>query len=268
MNKYVHGYSERESQRLEEQSEILEKLLHEGTLYKPYEHILEAGCGVGAQTVIMAKRNPDCFITSIDISHDSLAKAQAKVKSEGFNNVAFQQADIHDIKFEPNSFDHVFVCFVLEHLSNPNEALLQLKKVLKPGGTITVIEGDHEACIWNPSTNASKLTWQAMIKSQQMLGHDPNIGRRLYPILEKAGFSIEFAEPRWIYTDGNNPKLADGMVNKIIVPMVKTAHDFAIKNSLIDEITFQQGIVDLENSAVAPEGTFFYTWFKAVGKKF
>ena len=45
--------------------------------------------------------------------------------------------------FAPASFDHVFVCFVLEHLSRPAEALSSLKTVLKPGGSITVIEGDH-----------------------------------------------------------------------------------------------------------------------------
>jgi len=267
MNQYVHGYSERESKRLEEQSEILEKLLHEGTHYKPYEHILEAGCGVGAQTVILAKRNPECFITSIDISNLSIKTAKNKVTAEGINNVTFQQADILNLPFEQNKFDHIFVCFVLEHLSNPSDALNNLKKVLKPGGTITVIEGDHEACIWNPTSHASQKTWRAMIKSQQMLGHDPNIGRRLYPLLFNAGFNVEFTEPRWIYTDGNQPNLANGMVNKIIVPMTKTAQDYALKHNLIDEETWKQGIIDLENSSKTPEGTFFYTWFKALGRK-
>ena len=183
MSQYIHGYSERESQRLLEQSEILEKILHEGTCYEPYSNILEAGCGVGGQTVILARRNPDSFITSIDISEESLQKAKQNCEGQCIVNVRFQQADIMQLPFPDNSFDHIFVCFVLEHLSNPLEALIKLKKLLKSNGTITLIEGDHEACIWHPHTEASELTWKAMIKSQQLLGHDPNIGRKLFPLI-------------------------------------------------------------------------------------
>lgn len=54
-----------------------------------------------------------------------------------------RQADIFALPFESGSFDHVFVCFVLEHLSHPVEALAILGNVLRPGGSITVVEGDH-----------------------------------------------------------------------------------------------------------------------------
>jgi hypothetical protein len=47
---YVHGYSEREAQRLYEQAEILENILHMGTVFPADAKVLEAGCGVGAQT--------------------------------------------------------------------------------------------------------------------------------------------------------------------------------------------------------------------------
>ena len=45
---YVHGYSERETQRLYEQAEILEDILHTGTEFGAGAKVLEAGCGVGA----------------------------------------------------------------------------------------------------------------------------------------------------------------------------------------------------------------------------
>jgi ubiquinone/menaquinone biosynthesis C-methylase UbiE len=47
------------------------------------------------------------------------------------SNVMLQIGDIFDLHFEAESFDHIFVCFVLEHLSNPVQALLNLKKVLQ-----------------------------------------------------------------------------------------------------------------------------------------
>ncbi len=57
------------------------------------------------------------------------------------------------------------------------------------------------------------------------------------------------------------------MVNKIIVPMTQTAREKSLDMGLIDEETWDRGISDLENSGVTPEGTFFYTWFKAVATK-
>ncbi len=267
MSQYIHGYSERERLRLVEQSGILEKVLHEDTIYKPYASVLEAGCGVGAQTVILAKRNPDCFITSVDISDESVEQAKKSIEAGKIHNVSFVVADIMNLPFPENNFDHIFVCFVLEHLSEPLEVLINLKRLLKPGGSITVIEGNHDACIWHPHTEASAKTWRAMIEAQKLLGHDPNIGLRLYPLLSHAGYKVEWVEPRFVYTDNNSPKLMDGVLNKIIVPMARTAKEKAIEHKLIDLPTWEQGISDLEKIALPPDSTFFYTWFKALGTK-
>ena len=69
---YIHGYSSREAERLQDQSNILEDLLHSGTHYEQGELVLEAGCGIGAQTKILARRNPESRFISIDISDESL----------------------------------------------------------------------------------------------------------------------------------------------------------------------------------------------------
>jgi SAM-dependent methyltransferase len=267
LNDYLHGYSDRETQRLDEQSGILEDLLHGDTAYPDRAQVLEAGCGVGAQTKILARRSPGASFTSVDISPGSLDRAESNVRSAGIENVTFQQADLNDLPFPANRFDHLFVCFVLEHLADPPAVLAGLKRVLKPGGTLTAIEGDHGSCFWSPETAESRLAWTSMITSQQVLGHDPNIGRRLFPLLMSAGFDVKEVVPKWVYTDANNPVLMDGVLNKIIVPMVKTARTAAIESGLIDEATFEQGTADLERAGTPPNGTFFYTWFKGLALK-
>ena len=103
--------------------------------------MLEAGCGTGAQTVILASHSPEAEFTSIDVSEHSLAEAAQQVQFAGCPNVRFVRADIFQLPFQPSGFDHVFVCFVLEHLSDPAGALQALMSVLKPGGSLTVIEG-------------------------------------------------------------------------------------------------------------------------------
>ena len=100
----------------------------------------------------------------------------------GLANVLFQQADIFNLPFGPDSFDHVFVCFVLEHLSRPVEALHALRKHLRPGGTITVIEGDHGSAYFHPDSEAAHRAILCQVELQRRAGGNAMIGRELYPL--------------------------------------------------------------------------------------
>ena len=130
---YVHGYDRRENIRLQDQASTLVELLHSDTSYPAGSRVLEAGCGVGAQTVTLAGNSPGALITSVDISLASVNEAKRKVAAAGFDNVHFEQGDIFALPHGPEAFDHIFVCFVLEHLPLPLEALRVLKRHLKRG---------------------------------------------------------------------------------------------------------------------------------------
>ncbi len=167
---YVHGYSNRENSRLHDQANTLTELLHHDTMYPQGSKVLEAGCGVGAQTVILARNSPEASITSIDISGESIENARLLVEKEKLTNVGFQVADIFDLPFEEEAFDHVFICFVLEHLKNPLDALQSVKRVIKRGGTITVIEGDHGSSYFYPRSDEAMQTIKCLIDIQELLG--------------------------------------------------------------------------------------------------
>jgi len=70
--RYVHGYSDREAERLHDQAQTLTELLHHDTRYPPGSKVLEAGCGVGAQTITLVSQSPDAMFTCIDCSDASL----------------------------------------------------------------------------------------------------------------------------------------------------------------------------------------------------
>ncbi len=91
---YVHGYSQREDRRLRDQAGALTALLHDDTRYPPGALVLEAGCGVGAQTVTLARRSPRARLVSIDISAASLKAAERSTRAAGHGNVAFGRADL------------------------------------------------------------------------------------------------------------------------------------------------------------------------------
>jgi len=262
---YVHGYSRRETQRLEEQSLILEELLHSGTSYLSGSRVLEVGCGVGAQTLILLRRNPGILLTSIDMSSESIQKAREKVEAKGYTNVEFRHEDILDSGLEPGSFDHLYICFVLEHMEQPVRALEHMMKLLKVGGTITIIEGDHSSGKWTPETEASRAAWNGLVVSQQMLGHDPDIGKRLQEIMSDAGIYQSQVEPRAVDPNQSDPVLLDGVVNQIITPMVFSAEKHVLANKMVDPHVWRDGLRDLSQVATSPDGTFFYSWFKGVG---
>ena len=267
MTEYVHGYSEYETNRLYDQSQTLSDILHHDTIFPPGSHILEAGCGVGAQTVILAPQNPDCFFTSIDISLDSIGKAQELINGSQIKNVEFLQSDIFNLPFPAGHFDHIFVCFVLEHLTQPVKALQNLFKVLKPGGTITVIEGDHGSCFFYPRSEKAYKAWNALVTLQARIGGDSLIGRALYPLLHQAQFQDIHVSPRNVYVDAGKPNLQDGFVRKTIIAMVDGVREEAIRKDLLTEQEWLEGIADLHKTGESPEGTFFYTFFKAIARK-
>jgi SAM-dependent methyltransferase len=260
---YVHGYSEKEGGRLVDQAVTLTELLHCDTAYPAGSLVLEAGCGVGAQTVTLAERSPGAAFVSLDISADSLAQAEERVAAAGLTNVTLLQGDIFSPPFPPAHFDHAFVCFVLEHLTDPGKALQELRRVVKPGGTLTVIEGDHGSTYFHPDSGEARKAIQCLVELQRRAGGDSCIGRRLYPLLVAAGLTDVRVSPRMVYVDASRPALADGFIRKTFTAMVEGVGEEAIRLGLIDPESWAKGIRDLYRTA-EPDGAFCYTFFKAV----
>lgn len=263
---YVHGYDVRENIRLQDQASTLVELLHSDTTYPAGSRVLEAGCGVGAQTITLAKNSPEAHITSIDISEQSVAEAEQKVKAASFTNVTFQQGDIFNLTFAPESFDHIFVCFVLEHLANPQQALTVLQTVLKPGGTMTVIEGDHGSTYFYPNSKAAHQAIQCQVELQKRAGGNANVGRMLYPLLKAAGFQKVSVSPRMVYVDSSKPHLVEGFTQNTFTAMIEGVRDAAIAAGLIEAQLFDEGIRDLYRTAES-DGVFCYTFFKGTAVK-
>ena len=263
---YVHGYDERANKRLHDQAQTLAELLHHDTSYPAGSRVLEAGCGVGAQTVTLARHSPEARITSIDVSAGSLAAAARKAEADGITNVDFRQADIFDLPFEPETFDHVFVCFVLEHLARPVAALEILRGMLRPGGTITVIEGDHGSAYFHPDSDAAHDAIRCQIELQRAAGGDALIGRQVYPLMTAAGFDAVRVSPRMVYVDATRPELVDGFTRKTFTAMIEGTREDALAARLIDAERFDAGVAALERTT-EPDGVFCYTFFKGVGAR-
>jgi SAM-dependent methyltransferase len=264
--KYVHGYSGREALRLNDQADTLDDIIHNDTIFSKGSLVLEAGCGVGAQTKIISAKNPDSSFISIDLSEDSICEAKEMIKSLDVKNVEFRQADIYSLPFNDCTFDSVIVCFVLEHLHNPIEALKELNRVLKKEGTMIVIEGDHGSTFFYPGSKDAHLAIDCQIQLQKQSGGNSNIGRELYPLLKSIDLADISVSPRMVYVDETRPKLVEGFIKNTFTAMIKGVGEKAIQQGIIDSLTFGKGIKDLYRTA-EPDGVFCYTFFKGFGTK-
>ena len=263
---YVHGYGDRESERLYDQAGTLAELLHGDTRYPAGSRVLEAGCGVGAQTVFLARANPEARFTCVDLSAESLEQASARAREASLENVSFEQADLLRLRQPEVPFDHVFVCFVLEHLASPAEALARLRAVLRPGGTITVIEGDHGSTFFHPESAPARRAIERLVALQAEGGGDANVGRRLYPLLAEAGFAEVTVSPRTVYADASRPAWVEGFTRNTFTAMVEGVREPVLARGWMRPDEWEAAIEGLHRTA-GPDGVFCYTFFKAVARR-
>ncbi len=263
---YVHGYHGREATRLSDQAQTLVDLLHGDTHYPAGSTVLEAGCGVGAQTETLATRSPGATFASVDVSPASLAEARRRMAGAGVENVEFIQADILALPFAPASFDHVFVCFVLEHLERPAQALGKLRELIRPGGTMTVIEGDHGSAYFHPRSDAAQVAIDCQVQLQRTAGGNALIGRELYPLMVRSGLADVTVSPRPVYVDASRPAMVDGFTRRTFTAMVGGIRSDAVAAGLLEEGRFDEGIRDLHRTT-EDDGVFCYTFFKGIGRR-
>ncbi len=125
---------------------------------EPNDTVLECACGTGAISVSIA---PKCRrLIATDFAAGMLRQAEKKCRK--FENVVFRKADITHLKCKDGRFDKVVAGNVIHLLPNPEQALHELERVVKPGGRIII-----------PTyINMSKGTGTAAVKFITLLGAD------------------------------------------------------------------------------------------------
>jgi SAM-dependent methyltransferase len=154
----------------------------------PASRILDCGCGPGSITIGLAQWAPDGETVGIDIGAQQLDGARALARDLGVKNVTFRQGDIFALPFEDNSFDVVFSQTVLYHIPNPQEALAEIKRLLRPGGLIALRDAINvDIFIWPDDPLIRDLARMVRLGAQRS-GGNPDVGRELGTLLHSAGF--------------------------------------------------------------------------------
>src|SRR5262249_20934189 len=130
----------------------------------------------------------------------------------------------------------------------------------------TVIEGDHGSTLFHPEGAEARAAIDCQMELQRRAGGDAAIGRRLYPLLDSAGFNSVQVTPRMAYADGSRPQWQEEFTRRTFTAMIEGIRDQVVSTALCDPQYFEAGVRQLYRTAEV-DGVFCYTFFKAVAKR-
>jgi len=142
--------------------------------------VLDLACGIGAVTEELVRRSGGPIV-ALDRQHDAMADS-----ASGFADAHRLCGDAGHLPFKNDAFELVFCQFVLLWLDVP-ETISEVRRVLEPGGVWVAIEPDYGGMIEHPPEIATRPIWLSALKR---CGADPEIGRKLPGLLQRAGFSV------------------------------------------------------------------------------
>jgi ubiquinone/menaquinone biosynthesis C-methylase UbiE len=152
--------------------------------------LLDAGCGPGTITLGLARAVEPGQVVGIDIEESQFASARERAEREGLN-VEFRRASVYELPFQDASFDAVFSHALLEHLRDASAALVEMRRVLKPGGLIGLRAADLGGLLIDAASEGPAQALAAYLASQKDQSKDPNVGRKLGRLLRQAGFAVQ-----------------------------------------------------------------------------
>lgn len=260
---YLHGYNAGEQERLCLQAGFLENMVHEHLDLSGISHLLEIGCGVGAQTILLLSKYPSLKITAIDREHFQIQKAKENLKAypELEKRVRFVVADIHN--FSPSEkFDGAFFCWVLEHVHSAKNVLSDTKKLLETGASIFITEVFHHSFYTYPESDSIARFWKAFADLQREMDGDPDVGIKLGSYLHDLGFHDINTYNIGQYWDKRNTKkrtiFLDYFKELAFTAQEKLLETKLIDLSLVERV--QKGFEALKNN---PNSILYYRGFQA-----
>lgn len=261
---YLHGFTREEQDRLQRQARFLEHRIHDRLPYWKCRRLLEIGCGVGAQTEILLRYFPELHITGIDHSASNLARAKENLSklmwAEGRYDL--RREDAMRLSFPAEAFDGAFLCWVLEHVSDPMRVLSEARRVLRPGAPIVVTEVQNATFFIDPYSPHTMAYWLAFNDHQLELGGDPFVGAKLGNLLLALGYQDITTKVRNIHLDNRAPGERAEFLAFWTELLLSGAPGLQAAGKVSDE-TVEGMKEELGRVAHDPNSVFFYSFIQA-----
>ena len=166
------------------------------------QSLLDVGCGPGTITADLALLVAPGEVVGIDASADVVAQAAAGAAGLGLDNLRFEVGDLFALDYADGSFDVIHLHQVLQHLADPVDALVALRRVLRGDGILAARDSDYRAFTWAPEDPMLDRWLELYLAVTARNGHDARIGPKLMGVALSAGFSeVEVSSSTWTYAD-------------------------------------------------------------------
>jgi ubiquinone/menaquinone biosynthesis C-methylase UbiE len=157
---------------------------------KPGMQVLDIACGPGFTACELARFvGEGGHVTGVDINEELIAVAHQAKATEGVENAAFSCGNVYELTLPENTCDFAYARFVFQHLENPQLALENILKVLKPGGILCVLDIDDNWTSFSPESDAFVKFIRKSGAGQKRKGGNRLIGSQLFGMLSEAGYS-------------------------------------------------------------------------------
>ena len=264
---YIHGYEAQEQDRLVAQANYWrDQLILREVNFKQGESLLEIGCGAGAVLGIIGRAFPGLKLAGVDREPTQIAYAKEHLAKLGMSEVDLQVADASDLPFGEDSFDHVYAMWFLEHLSDPVRVLKEAKRVLSPGGKITLTETDYRGIIITPDSPDYRYLQYGLSELLTQAQGNPFMGPSLGIMLSQAGFA-QIKNQAWAYHyfGPNSKELRDfiAYVEGWLAPTIPQIVEKLGK----DRHRLEAGLKDFCNIPNHPEGAATVVLYRGTGVK-
>jgi ubiquinone/menaquinone biosynthesis C-methylase UbiE len=265
---YLHGFTPGEQQRLIEQSLFLEPWVYEGLELAKIGHLLEIGSGVGAQTAILLKKFPNLKITCIDHSEFQLQAAEKFLGGfpEFSGRYTLKHMKGEKLDFPDNSFDGIYFCWVLEHVTQPEDVVRESHRVLQSGGRIFASEVFNSTFYTFPEKLYIKQFWEQYNQYQKSAGGDPDMGAKLGNVFTNGGFKEIKTQTRPFFADHRDEKQKKEIIS-YWKRLLMSAADNLLQAGMADENTIEMVQLEMDSLAQSPEGVFYCSFVRAIGRK-
>src|SRR5690348_4438077 len=210
-NVYTHGHHESvlRSHRWRTAANSAAYLLPHLT---PGTSVLDVGCGPGTITADLAELVAPGRVTAVEVTDAALDLARAEIARRGLTNVDFAVANVHALDLPDDSFDVVHAHQVLQHVSDPVQALREMRRVCRPGGVVAARDSDYAAFTWYPQVPELD-TWLDLYRGAARANRgEPDAGRRLQAWAHAAGFAeVTAGASTWCYATPEDRQWWGGM---------------------------------------------------------
>ncbi|MCH7415761.1 methyltransferase [Belliella sp. R4-6] len=261
--KYIHGYQEIEQERLRHQAGVIEKPIYDFIDFSENQELLEIGSGVGAQTEILLRRFPHLKITGIEYEAKQIEKAEKNLHSMGytFPQVQFVQQDARNLDLD-SKFDSAFICWVLEHISDPIQVLKSMKPHLLPNAKVVITEVFNATFYTYPSIPAIMDYWKIYNDYQIQIGGDPQVGAKLGDLLEASGYANISLRSGGFHLDSRNSE-DKKIVFNYWKNLMASGAPMLLEEGLISEAEIQAMQKAMDELTEMEDAIFYYRFIQA-----